>query len=301
MNLRKFRCTILKLMNFVPDLPMVKLQYWMKTGVTLNLNNPRRFTEKLQVYKLFYRDPIMKKCVDKYEVRQYIKEQGFGDTLIELIGVFNSPNEIDFDSLPNKFVAKDTLGGGGNAVVIVENKSKLDVGKLKKQMQSWVDEPVDKKHPGREWVYDGHKHRIIIEKFVESDPNKGGLIDYKFFCNYGETRFLYVVADRVLGKEAGFGIFTPEFVQIQASRADEKPLKRVVPKPENYDKMKAIAEKLAKPFPEARIDLYNVDGNILFGEITFFDGSGYMKFTPDEYDIILGDMFTFKKDEKWQK
>lgn len=299
---RKFRCKILQLLDFIPDMPMVRLQYRMKTGVSLNLNNPTRFTEKLQFYKLFYRDPVMMQCVDKYDVRDYIQEQGFADTLNECLGIYNSPDEVDFDALPDKFVAKDTLGGGGNSVVLVKDKSKLDIAMLKKQMQSWVDEPADKKHPGREWVYDGRKHRIIIEKFIESAPEKGGLIDYKFFCNYGEMKFLYVVADRVLGKSAGFGIFSPDFNLMPVSRADEKPLTREIPKPENYEELKIIAEALAKPFPEARIDLYDVDGKIYFGEITFFDGTGYMTFTPDVYDEILGDMFTFNINDKgWQK
>lgn len=299
---RKLRCKILQLLNFIPDKPMVRLQYSMKTGVLLNLNNPTRFTEKLQFYKLFYRDPVMKQCVDKYDVRDYIRKKGYGDTLNECLGIYNSPEEVDFDALPGKFVAKDTLGGGGNAVVLVKDKLNLDIAKLKKQMQSWVDEPSDKKHPGREWVYDGRKHRIIIEKFIESDPEKGGLIDYKFFCNYGETKFIYVLADRVLGKSVGLSILTPDFQLMPVSRADEKPLTRDIPKPENYEELKAIAEALAKPFPEARIDLYDVEGKIYFGEITFFDGSGYMTFTPDEYDKILGDMFTFNTNDKgWQK
>lgn len=299
---RKIRCKVLKFLSFIPDVPMVHLQYKMKTGVTLNLKNPRRFTEKLQFYKLFYRDPVMKQCVDKGDVREYISNQGFSKILVRCFGVYDSPNEIDFLKLPQKFVVKDTLGGGGNSVVIVKDKDELNIQELTKLMQSWVDEPIDKKHPGREWVYDGHKHRIIIEEYIEADSQKGGLIDYKFFCNYGDIKFLYVVADRVLGKTAGFGIYAPDFKQMPVTRADESPLTRDVPKPENYDELKHIAEELARPFPEARIDLYDVEGKIYFGEITFYDGSGYMTFTPDEYDTILGDMFSFNtNDDRWQK
>lgn len=299
---RSLRCKILYFLSFIPDIHMVKLQYRMKIGKVLNLKNPKRFTEKLQFYKLFYRDLVMKQCVDKYDVREYIERQGLENILNDCFGVFDSPDDIDFSKLPNKFVIKDTLGGGGNSVVIIKDKSKIDMPRLMKQMQAWVNEPSDKKHPGREWVYDGRKHRIIIEKFIEADLEKGGLIDYKFFCNYGETKFLYVVADRVLGKAAGFGIFTPDFKQMPVTRADESPLMRKIPMPENYEELKAIAERLAKPFPEARIDLYDVEGKIYFGEITFYDGSGYMTFTPDEYDTILGDMFTFNiYDKGWQK
>lgn len=299
---RRIRCEILKFLSFIPDVLMVRLQYKLKTRVSLNLDNPRRFTEKLQFYKLFYRDPVMKQCVDKADVRKYISNQGLSRILVRCLGVYNSPEEIDFSKLPQRFVVKDTLGGGGNSVVIVKDKTRLDIPELMKQMRTWVDEPVEKKHPGREWVYDGRKHRIIIEEYIEADPQKGGLIDYKFFCNYGVIKFLYVVADRVLGKTAGFGIYTPDFKQMPVLRADESPLTRDVPKPENYDELKHIAEELARPFPEARIDLYDVEGKIYFGEITFFDGSGYMTFTPDEYDTILGDMFSFNtNDDRWQK
>lgn len=114
---RKLRVAIMRILSFIPDVPMVRLQYRIKTGVGLNLNKPIRFTEKLQFYKLFYRDHVMKQCVDKYDVREYIQRQGYGDTLNECLGIYNSPEEVDFDALPNKFVAKDTLGGGGNAVV----------------------------------------------------------------------------------------------------------------------------------------------------------------------------------------
>lgn len=299
---RSLRCKILYSLSFIPDVIMVKLQYLIKTKRILRLKNPKRFTEKLQFYKLFYRDPIMKQCVDKYNVREYITKQGCKDILIDCLGVYSSPDDIDFSKLPDKFVIKDTLGGGGNSVIIVKDKSKLDITNILKQMQNWVAEPSDKKHPGREWVYEGYKHRIIIEKYIEADSEKGGLIDYKFFCNYGVTKFLYVVADRVLGKTVGLGIFSPDFEQMPVNRADESPLKRKILKPDNYNELKNVAEFLAKPFPEARIDLYDVNGKIYFGEITFFDGSGYMTFTPDEYDIKLGDLFTFNlNDERWQQ
>ena len=169
---RSLRCKILYFLSFIPDIQMVKLQYRMKTGEVLNLKNPKRFTEKLQFYKLFYRDLVMKQCVDKYDVREYIERQGLENILNDCFGVFDSPDDIDFSKLPNKFVIKDTLGGGGNSVVIIKDKSKIDMPRLMKQMQAWANEPSDKKHPGREWVYDGRKHRIIIEKFIEADLEK---------------------------------------------------------------------------------------------------------------------------------
>lgn len=109
-------------MSFVPDKWMVSLQYKIKTGRKLNLKNPQRFTEKLQWYKIFYRDPMMKQCVDKYEVRKYVEKCGLASILNECYGVYNSPDEIDFFNMPNSFVLKDTLGGGGNSVILVPDK-----------------------------------------------------------------------------------------------------------------------------------------------------------------------------------
>lgn len=285
---RAMREAILRLLSFVPDKQMIQLQWRIKMGYKLNLQNPERFTEKLQWYKLYYRDPLMKQCVDKHDVREYVKRCGLGSILNEEIGVYESANQIDFNDLPNAFVLKDTLGGGGNAVILVPDKSKMDTASVCKQMQQWVDTPYKSKHPGREWVYEGRKHRIMIEKFIESSTDEGGLIDWKFFCFDGHVEYLYVVADRELGKSAGLGIFTREFQKLPYCRADEQPLRRVVTKPKNYEQMIACAEILAKPFPEARIDLYNKNENIIFGEITFFDGSGYMHFEPDEFDYRLG-------------
>lgn len=292
---RKLRIKIMQFLSFIPDELMVKLQYRIKTGRKLNLTNPKRFTEKLQWYKLKYRDPLMAKCVDKYDVREYVESCGLANILVDMYGIYENPLQIDFRKLPDSFVLKDTLGGGGNAVVIVPDKTLLDEKAVRAQMTEWVEEPNDKKHPGREWTYDGKKHRIIIEKYIESKAEEGGLIDYKFFCFNGKVKYLYVIADRDVGKKAGLGIYDATFTKINAHRVDEEPLLRKIEKPGNYDEMVTIAEKLASPFLQARIDLYNVNQQILFSEITFFDGSGYMTFEPDEFDYTLGEVFNLSK------
>lgn len=291
---RSIRVAIMRFLSFVPDRWMVSLQYRIKTGRKLNLKDPKRYTEKLQWYKLFYRDPLMSKCADKYEVREYVRECGYEDLLNPLLGVYENPDEIDFDALPNQFVIKDTLGGGGSTVLICRDKEELDIDATVKNLHQWVKSTYGK-HPGREWVYDGRKNRIIIEKYLDSDPGSGGLIDYKFFCFQGKASFLYVVADRDLGRVAGLGIFTRDFVPLPYQRADEQPLTRDIERPRNYEEMLRIAEALSKPFPHARIDLYCQNGKIIFGEITFFDGSGYMNFKPDEFDFELGDVFVLPK------
>ena len=292
---RSLRLKILRFLSFVPDKAMIKIQYKLKTGNKLNLKNPRRFTEKLQWYKLYYKNPLMIRCVDKGDVRKYVAKCGLKDILIPSYGIYNSFNEINWDKLPSKFVVKDTLGGGGNSVIIVKDKEEINFIEIKKKIESWTKTNSHIPDAGREWpYYSGKKHRIIIEKYLDSDPEEGGLIDYKFFCFNGNVKYVYGIADRVVGKGAGFGIFDRNFKLLKYGRVDEKPLTRTLMKPENYEDMIAVAERLSKPFLHARIDLYDQNNKIQFGEITFFDGSGYMKFEPDEFDYILGKGFELK-------
>lgn len=287
---RSVRVQIMRMLSFISDYPMLKLQYRIKMGRKLDLKNPKRYSEKLQWYKLYYRDPLMAQCVDKFKVRDYIAKQGYESILNEVYGVYEDPRQIEFDKLPNQFVLKDTLGGGGNSVIICKDKSKLDIPQTVQTMRYWM-QATSGKHPGREWVYDRGTNCIIVEKFIPSDEEAGGLIDYKFFCFGGRVVYVYGIADRKMGEKAGLGIFDRDFNQLPYVRLDEKPLERKLLKPNNYDELLTCAEALAKPFLHVRIDLYDQEGNIIFGEITFFDGSGYMKFDPDKFDFMMGEAF----------
>lgn len=286
---RNLRLKILRAFNFIPDKMMIKVQYRIKKGKKLNLKNPKRYHEKLQWYKLYYRDPLMQKVVDKYDVRDYVKQKGLEKILNKLYGVYDNPEDIDFDKLPNSFVLKDTRGSGGNSVILVKDKSKMDLLKIKEEMKKWVSQPINKKNAGREWVYDGKKHRIVVEEFL-SDPNND-LADYKFFCFNGKPSCLYFVNGRKLGQKANFGIFNMNFEQLPYFRTDENKLTIKPEKPKNFNEMIEISKKLSSDFPHVRVDLYNINGNIRFGEMTFFDGSGYFNFEPDEFDYILGEQF----------
>lgn len=289
---KSLRIKILRFLSFVPDKLMLKIQYKIKTGRKLNLKNPQRFTEKLQWYKLYYKNPLMVQCVDKYDVREYVKSKGLGDILIPCYGVYDSPDEIEWDKLPNQFVMKDTLGGGGISVVIVEDKKTANLDELKQKAAEWVAIDAHKKGGFREWpYYSGKNHRIIIEKYIESDMSSGGLIDYKFFCFDGKPTWIYVMADRELGNGVGVGIYNSSFEKQDVLRNDEKPLERLVKQPVSFELMKEISARLSESFPEARIDLYEVEGEVKFGEITFYDGSGYMTFTPDDFDEKFGESF----------
>ena len=140
---RETRLRILRTLDFIPDKTMIKMQYFIKTGRRLNLKNPQRYTEKLQWYKLYYRDPLMQQCADKYDVREYVRSKGLGYILNECYGVYERVEDIDFDSLPDQFVLKDTLGGGGNSIIICKDKQLL-ILKTQKQMQKWLSITVKK-------------------------------------------------------------------------------------------------------------------------------------------------------------
>lgn len=285
------RIKLMQTLSFVPDKMMLKIQYWIKTGRKLNLQNPQRYSEKVQLYKIKYKNPLMRKCADKYNVRGFVKKQIGQQYLNTVYGLYQSPDEIDFSKLPNQFVLKDTLGSGDLSMIIVTDKSKLDINSAKEMMQKWVNEPTNKKHPGREWVYDGKKHRIIAEKLLIADEN-GDLPDYKFFCFDGKVFCSYYMENYTMHHDEGrLGFFDRNFNLLKVRRADFTPITVQPPKPKNYDEMVQLAEILSKPFPHVRVDFYNINGKIIFGELTFFNASGYVQFEPDEFDYIMGKRF----------
>lgn len=287
---RELRVTILTFLGWIPDGIMLRLQYWLQTGRKLNLKNPKHFTEKLQLYKLKYRNPDMLRCTDKYEVRGYIEEKGLGEYLIPLIGVYNTVDEIDYAKLPQQFVAKSTDGGGGNQVLVCKDRDSLKEEEFKKSLNAWMEARKVKVHAGREWAYENdYPRRIIIEKLI-GDSNDD-LKDYKFFCFNGKVGVVYGISDRKVGQSAQLGIYDRNFNKLDVDRCDERHQDIPLAKPKNYEKMVQIAEQLSEDFPHVRVDLYNVAGKIYFGELTFYDGSGYMKFNPDSFDEELGDMF----------
>ena len=291
---REIRRKILRLASFIPDKSMLKIQYWIKTGRKLDLNNPKRFSEKIQWYKLYYKNPLMIQCVDKNDVREYVKSKGLNDILIPSYGVYETPDEINWDSLPNRFVLKDTLGGGGSSVIIVKDKSKESINTLINQTRKWTNLKAHVKSDGREWpYYSGKKHRIIIEQLIESNSDNVGLIDYKFFCFNGKIEFLYVMGYRDVGNKVHVGIYSKDFIKMPVLRCGDADI-GYINKPDNFDEMILIAEKLAADFPHVRVDLYNNDGKILFGELTFYNASGYMSYEPDSFDFSIGSLFTLE-------
>jgi hypothetical protein len=283
---QKMRLRILKLTDFLPDKMMIKLQYRIANGRKLDLKKPVRFTEKLQWYKLYYRDPLMTQCSDKYSVRDYIISKGYSDILVPLYGVYERAEEIDFDKLPDKFVLKTTNGSHTN--ILCEDKSKLDIESTIKTLNQWLNAWDGK--VGREWAYHDIKPRIICEKYLDKDKNND-LIDYKFFCFNGQPFSLYVIVERFLTDGIKLGIYDTKFNKLPYRRADIRDLTTYAEKPKNFEKMVEIAKEISKDFPHVRVDFYNIDGNIYFGELTFYTAGGYQRYEPDEFDFILGEKF----------
>ena len=284
------RAAVLNCLRFVPDATMLKLQYWIKTGRSLNLKNPRRYTEKLQWYKLHYRNPIMRRCVDKYEVRGYVAEKGLDEILVPLYGKYRSVEEIDWNALPDSFVIKSTNGSGGLNVALCRDKKELDVAKLKKSL---VGQKIASRTGGREWAYYGLEHGIVVEELLVNEENpEAGVNDYKIFCYNGKPRYIIVDVDRYIGHKRNF--YDENWNRIEAA-SDCPPAESDVPKPKNFDKMLEIAAKLSEGFPYLRVDLYNLDGKIYFGELTFYPWSGYVQFDPDELDFKFGEPFALEK------
>ncbi|MGE4287704.1 MAG: ATP-grasp fold amidoligase family protein [Salinivirgaceae bacterium] len=287
---RDLRIRILSLLDFIPDKWMIKLQYRIKFGRKLNLKNPQRFTEKLQWYKLYYRNPIMKQCADKYNIRNYIIEKGLGHILNELYGVYDKTEDIEFDKLPNQFVLKTTNGGGGLNIILCRDKALLDIEQTKYNLNKWLIQKQSKS--GREWAYYDLKPRIIIERLMINKENpEAGINDYKFFCFNGEVKYVVVDIDRYIEHKRNFYDVGWNLLNIESDcpNFDSK-----YPKPKGFDKMLQVANELSSDFPFVRVDLYLESENPILGELTFYPWSGYDGFKPDEFDFELGKSFILK-------
>lgn len=189
------------------------------------------------------------------------------------------------------------MGSGGNSIIICKDKKNADLNQYREKMKQWVNSST-KISGGREWVYEGIKHRIICEDFLTT--REGDLPDYKFFCFNGKAFCLYMMENyRDSHSEGRLGFLSPDFKLLEAHRTDFKPIVKQPDCPKNYDVMLKYAETISKKFPHARVDMYNIDGNIYFGEITFFNASGYFCFEPDEFDYDMGKEFKLpQKDTK---
>ena len=286
----KLRYAILNALSFIPDKIMLATQYYIKFGRKCNFKNPQRWTEKLQLYKMNYRNPILPVCVDKYEVRSYVECKGLGEYLVKLYGVYGNSSEIKVSELPKSFVIKTTNGGGGLNVDLVRDKDEVDMKALLNKYDEWVSSYKPNTVTfGREWAYSGiNEARILIEELlINRDFPDADIEDFKILCFSGEPKYIIVDKDRY--KNHRRNIYDVHWNRVFVT-TDHEPFDTPLPKPKNYDRMMEIARLLSKEFPFVRVDLYNVAGRIFFGEMTFYPWTGYVQFVPDEFDFILGDL-----------
>ena len=284
---QQLRLKILRFLSFLPDEFTVKYQYLIKCGRRLNLKNPKRYSEKIQWYKLNYRVPLLNVCADKFAVRDYVKSKGLEHILNPLYAVYDSVDEIDFLSLPKSYAMKCNNGSAKN--YFVSDSSKEDIEKLKKIAHGWIAKKTVS--VAAEWCYEDIPNKVIFERLLPRDE-RNDLPDYKFFCFNGEPFCLYTMIDYTDNHANGkLGFYDMEFNQLPYRRMDFAPITQKLPKPKNFEKMVEYARILSKDFPHVRVDFYNIDGEIIFGELTFQNGSGYINFEPDEFDFIMGDKF----------
>ena len=273
----------LGLYNSMPDRDYLERKFEALMGTPLHLDAPQTFNEKLQWLKLYDRKPEYTMMVDKYRVREYIAQKIGAEYLIPLLGVWDSPDEIDFAALPEQFVLKCNHNSG-LGMCICKDKSTLDLRKVRRELRKGLRQ--DYYLPGREWPYKDVPRKIIAEKYmIDNDVNE--LRDYKFFCFRGEVKCFKVDFDRFIDHRANY--FDPNGNPMPFGEVvcPPKPDKQLV-LPKNLGKMISLAEKLSGDIPFLRVDFYNVQGRIYFGELTFSPASGMGKFIPEEWDAILG-------------
>lgn len=268
--------------DYMSDEAYLKLTYRIVMGKKLDLKAPKTFNEKLQWLKLNDRKDIYTKMVDKYEVKAYVADIIGDEYIIPTLGVYDKFEDIDFSSLPDKFVIKCTHDSGG--VVICKDKSSLNIDVARDKINKCLKRNFY--YIGREWPYKNVKPRIIIEELIEDNKNED-LNDYKFMCFDGQVKCSFVCTDRRDPDGLKVTFFDKDWKKMPFERHYPSSVK-LIEKPKNYDKMIELSEKLAKSLNFVRIDFYEVNGKMYFGEITFFPGCGLEEFTPEEWDYKLG-------------
>ncbi len=275
-------------MRIVPDKAYIQMYYFAHFKRFCNLRNPETYNEKLNWLKLHDRNEEYTKLVDKYEVKEYIASIIGEDYIIPTLGVWNHFDDIDFEKLPNQFVLKCTHDSEG--LVIVKDKSKLDKVAAKEKLEAALKQNFY--YIGREWPYKDVKPRIIAEKYME-DHVDGELRDYKFFCFDGQPKAMFIASDRA-SDHVKFDYFDLEFNHLDIKQKYPH-AQNTLRKPETFDKMIEFSKILSKGFPHVRVDFYEVDGRLYFGELTFYHFSGFMPFEPSKWDKTFGDWIHLPK------
>lgn len=276
--------------RLLPDKLYLKLRFKRNMGYNLDLKNPSTFNEKLQWLKLYDRNPLYSQLVDKYEVKEYVKRIIGDEFIIPTIGVWNNFNEIPFNDLPEKFVLKCTHDSGG--IVICKDIHTFDIEKAKEKINNSMNNNFF--WESREWPYKYIKPRIIAERYIEDDNDKE-LRDYKFYCFNGIPYYMLLATGRMSqNEELCFDYYDMDFNHLNLTNHWHPNSKKELKKPDKFESMINISKVLSDPFPQVRVDLYEANGQVYFGELTFFDMGGFLKIHPDDWDKEWGSHITLK-------
>lgn len=271
------------LLNWMDDELYLKLMFRAKMGRKLDLVHPKTYNEKLQWLKLHDRKPEYTIMVDKYRVRDYVKKTIGEEYLIPLLGVWEKAEDIDFDMLPEQFVLKCNHDSG--SIVVCTDKSTFDKDAARKKLGEHLKKGTF--YYGREWPYKDVKPCIIAEKYMVDSETKE-LRDYKFFTFGGVPKALFIATDRQnIDKPTAFDFYDMDFNHLDL-RHGHPNSDQIIHKPETFEKMKELAEKLSANTPQLRVDFYEVNGKTYFGELTFYHHGGIVPFDPEEWDTTFG-------------
>ena len=277
------------LLNYMSDERYIRKCYELSMGKEPNLENPITYNEKLQWLKLNDRREIYTTMVDKYEVKEYVAGIIGEEYIIPTLGVWDRFEDIDFDTLPNQFVLKCTHDSGG--IVIVTDKAELDIEKARKTINKSLGRNYY--YSGREWPYKNVKPRIIAEKYMEGTAGTPPE-DYKFFCFNGKCKAMFIATDRFSSEETKFDFFDMNYEHLPFTNGHPN-ASTLPPKPVTFEQMRILAEKLSNGFPHVRVDFYEIDGKVYFGELTLSHWSGFKPFEPEEWDEIFGSWLELPK------
>ena len=278
------------------DEEYVKKMFKLKMGYELDLENPKTYNEKLQWLKLNYHNPETIVMVDKYLSKEYVKERIGEQYVVPLYGVWDKFSDIDFDILPEQFVLKTTHDCGG--VVVCKDKSTFDKDSAEKFLNKHLKHEYF--YHCREWPYKHVKPRIIAEKFMQDSKERPeeGLTDYKFFCFDGEPKAMFIATDRAKANtETKFDFYDMEFNHLPFTNGHPNSDK-VIEKPKQFELMIELSKKLSKGLPHIRVDFYESEGNIYFGELTLFHWGGIVPFKPEEWDYKFGEWINLPKNQE---
>ncbi len=277
--------------NWMSDEKYLKILWKFKFGTKLDLENPQTFNEKLQWLKLYNQRPEYTMMVDKYAVKKYVADLIGEEYIIPTLGVWDRFDDIDFDKLPNQFVLKCTHNSGG--IVICKDKSKFDIKSARKFLTKCLKNNYY--YSGREWPYKDVPRKIIAEKYMTDSDETDSFTDYKFFCFDGKVDCVMVCIERNTGTPKFYFFDSNWNLKRYNKLGKEAPENFTIEAPDNINEMFKIAALLSQNIPFIRVDLYNSNGQIYFGELTFYPSSGFEKSYLKETDIHFGNLVDLSK------